>query len=94
MEKGETVRFTFRVDKRLKKRAERVFDQMGMSMTSAINIFLAQCVREQRLPFQPGATPEELNEDNFESLLDEADEILGTVRSKRKFGKFEEKAKH
>lgn len=90
MNANETTKITFRADKRLKKRAERVFEQMGMTTSAALNIFMAQCVREQRLPFQPGATVEEVNENSFESLLDEADEILGNVQKKRKFSKFEE----
>lgn len=90
MSKNETTKITFRADKKLKKRAERVFEQMGMTTSGALNIFMSQCVREQRLPFQPGATAEEVNENSFESLLDEADEILGNVQKKRKFADFEE----
>lgn len=72
----ETTKMTFRVDKNLKQQAEQVFATMGMTMSGAINIFLSQVVREQRLPFHPGATPEEMNETGFEGMLDEVDEVL------------------
>lgn len=72
----ETTKMTFRVDRTLKQQAEQVLATMGMTMSGAINIFLSQVVREQRLPFHPGATPEEMNESGFEGMLDEADELL------------------
>lgn len=75
--KKETTKITFRADRELKQQAERVFGSMGMTMSGAINIFLSQVVREQRLPFHPGATPEEMNENGFEAMLDEANDVLG-----------------
>ena len=74
--KKETAKITFRADKTFKQQAERVFESMGMTMSGAINIFLSQVVREQRLPFHPGATAEEMGENSFEAMLDEADALL------------------
>ena len=76
---SQSTKITFRTDKTTKRQAERVFETMGMTMSGAINIFLAQVVREQRLPFHPGATPEEMSENGFEALLDEADAVLGEL---------------
>lgn len=87
---SETARMSFRVDKELKVEAEKVFKQMGMTTTAAMNVFLAQCVREQRLPFQPGATQAEVEENGFEALLDEADKILGDENTTTSFVGFEE----
>lgn len=87
---SETTRMAFRVDKVLKANAEKVFKQMGMSSSAALNIFLTQCVREQRLPFQPGATQEEVEENQFNALLDEVDEVLTGDEVQRGFGMFEE----
>lgn len=75
-EKPASVKVTFRTDADLKKQAERVFESMGMTTSNAINIFLRQVVREQRLPFHPGATPEEMGENSFEAMLTEADTVL------------------
>lgn len=40
-----------RTDKTTKSQAEKLFDSFGMSMSTAINVFLKQAVREQRIPF-------------------------------------------
>lgn len=87
---SETVKVCFRVNKELKTEAEKVFKQMGMTTTGAMNVFLAQCAREQRLPFQPGATQAEVEENGFDSLLDEANEILDSEKVGKSFVAFEE----
>ncbi len=46
-----TVNVTFRVDNELKKQADILFADLGMSLSTAFNIFLRQSVREQQLPF-------------------------------------------
>ena len=43
---------SFRIDSNLKAQAENLFDQLGMSMTTAFNVFLRQSVREGRIPFE------------------------------------------
>ncbi len=74
-----SAKITFRTNRELKKKAEQVFGAMGLTMSGAINVFLAQCVREQRLPFQPGATSEEIEENDFDAMLDNADMVLGNA---------------
>lgn len=51
----DTVSISFRTERILKQRATGVFEDMGLSMSAAINMFLAQSVKEQGLPFQPTA---------------------------------------
>jgi DNA-damage-inducible protein J len=46
-----TVNVTFRVDSELKKQADVLFSDLGMSLSTAFNVFLRQSVREQQLPF-------------------------------------------
>lgn len=46
-----TVNVTFRVDNDLKKQADALFSDLGMSLSTAFNIFLRQSVREQQIPF-------------------------------------------
>ena len=48
---------SFRVDDDIKKKAERTFDDIGMSMSTAINIYLKAVVRENRIPFELSADP-------------------------------------
>lgn len=47
----KNVNVTFRVDDELKKQADALFAELGMSLSTAFNIFLRQSVREQQLPF-------------------------------------------
>lgn len=45
------VRVTFRVNKDLKEHAERLFDHLGMNMSTALNVFLRKSVDEAAIPF-------------------------------------------
>lgn len=49
---SDTTSINLRIDRNLKLQAEELFSQLGLNMTTAINMFLKQSVREQRLPFQ------------------------------------------
>jgi DNA-damage-inducible protein J len=40
-----------RVDEKLKKQAEEIFDEIGLGMTSALTIFLKAVVRNNGIPF-------------------------------------------
>ncbi len=46
-----TTNITIRMDENLKKEAEELFSDLGLSMTSAFIAFTKQAVREQRIPF-------------------------------------------
>ena len=46
-----TVPTQVRIDENLKKQATELFSQLGMDMSSAMNIFLRQCVMRGGLPF-------------------------------------------
>lgn len=41
-----------RMDSEVKKNAERIFGELGINMTTAINIFLRQAIRENGIPFE------------------------------------------
>lgn len=51
------AQISLRVDDTVKKAAEATFDEIGLSMSSAINIFLKAVVRERRIPFELSADP-------------------------------------
>ncbi|MDR2667129.1 MAG: type II toxin-antitoxin system RelB/DinJ family antitoxin [Holosporales bacterium] len=40
-----------RVDKSVKDQAKKIFSELGIDMTTAINIFLKQTIREHGFPF-------------------------------------------
>ncbi len=45
------------MDEDLKKQAERLFDDMGLNMTSAITVFTKAVVRLGKIPFELAADP-------------------------------------
>ena len=46
-----TVPTQVRIDEELKKQAMELFSQLGIDMSSAMNMFLKQCVMRGGLPF-------------------------------------------
>ena len=41
-----------RTDKDIKDQAEEIFNELGLNMTTAINIFLRTAIREHGIPFE------------------------------------------
>lgn len=52
------VNITIRMDENLKKQADALFDELGMSFTTAINVFVRQSLREGRIPFDITMKPQ------------------------------------
>jgi DNA-damage-inducible protein J len=40
-----------RTDSEIKRQAQQIFESLGLDMTTAINLFLRQTVRQQDMPF-------------------------------------------
>ena len=51
------AQISLRVDDELKRGAEKTLNDIGLSMSTAINIFLKTVVRENRIPFELSADP-------------------------------------
>ena len=43
---------SIRVNEEVKKEADQLFENLGLNLSSAVNIFLRQAIREQGIPFQ------------------------------------------
>lgn len=48
----ESTNLNIRTDKEVKLAAEKIFEELGLNMTTAINIFLRQTIRENGIPFE------------------------------------------
>lgn len=46
-----TVNLNIRTDKEIKEKAENIFQELGLNMTTAINMFLRTSIRENGIPF-------------------------------------------
>ena len=47
-----TTNLNIRTDKDIKEAAEQIFNELGISMTTAVNIFLRQTIRSNGIPFE------------------------------------------
>ena len=47
-----TTNVTIRMDKELKLKADELFKELGLNMSTAMGIFCRQAIREQRIPFE------------------------------------------
>lgn len=48
---------TIRIDEGLKRDFDKVCDDLGMPMSTAVNIFAKKVVREKRIPFEVSMDP-------------------------------------
>ena len=58
-----TTNISIRMDSDLKAQAELLFNELGMNLTTAFNIFVRQSLREGRIPFEVS-----LNQPNKETI--------------------------
>jgi DNA-damage-inducible protein J len=49
---AEVTNLNIKIDRELKTKANRLFNDMGMNLTTAINVFVRQAVLERAIPFK------------------------------------------
>lgn len=47
-----TTNLNIRTDKAIKDQAEEIFNELGLNMTTAVNMFLRTTIRERGIPFE------------------------------------------
>ena len=47
-----TTNLNIRTDKAIKDQAEKIFNELGLNMTTAVNMFLRTAIREHGIPFE------------------------------------------
>ena len=47
-----TVDYTIRLDEADKQAAERVFNQLGLTLAAGLNVYIKAVARQQRIPFE------------------------------------------
>ena len=75
-----TVNMSIRMDTELKRQAEAMLSEMGLNMTTAMNIFFYFVVRQGKIPFEIS-----LNQPNAETL--EAMEEVEAMKKNPLLGK-------
>ena len=49
---ADTINVTIRLDREIKERAEQMFSDFGMNLSTAFNIFVRQALRQGKIPFE------------------------------------------
>ena len=47
-----TTNLNIRIEKTIKDQAEEIFNELGLNMTTAVNMFLRTAIREHGIPFE------------------------------------------
>lgn len=58
-----------KMDAEVRDSAKTLFSELGLDMTTAINLFLRTAIKEQAIPFPISATTSEKAEERFRSLI-------------------------
>ena len=77
---ANTTNFSVRMDSDIKKRCDSLYSELGMNLTTAINIFLRQSLRVGGLPFD--VRVEQPNKETIVAML-EAERISRDPSVKR-----------
>lgn len=68
----KTTNISIRIDADLKAKADVLFNELGMNLTTAFNIFVRQSLREGGIPFE--VKPEQPNKETI-AAMKEAERI-------------------
>lgn len=71
-----TATITARVDSEKKRQAEEIFNDIGMTLSGAINVFINEVVMYQGIPFSLRRRP--VVNRGLEAIMDETDEYCRT----------------
>ena len=56
---AETVNLNIRIDRSIKEQAELFFAELGMSISTAVSVFMRQALRQGKIPFEISLTEEQ-----------------------------------
>ncbi len=76
-----TVNMSIRMDAELKKQADAMLSDMGLNMTTAMNMFLRQVVRQGRIPFE--IATDIPNAETIAAIKEMDDMLSGKIPAKR-----------
>ena len=76
-----TVNMSIRMDTELKKQADAMLADMGLNMTTAMNMFLRQVVRQGRIPFE--IATDIPNSETLAAMKEVDDMINGKIPAKK-----------
>ena len=82
-----TTNLNVRVDSTLKQESDMLFKELGLNMSTAINMFLTKCVKTSSIPFKiEEPTPSK----EFEKALKELDYMMKHPEKYKSYNSVEE----
>jgi DNA-damage-inducible protein J len=72
---GQQINVNIRMDRDIKERADNLFTDLGFNLTTAVNTFVRQCLREQGIPFQIKTHDNYFDAANMKRLLESKHQI-------------------
>ena len=80
-----TTNLNIRTEKAIKDQAEEIFNELGLNMTTAVNMFLRTAIREHGIPFELKL---EVPNDTTVAAIEEGRKMMKDPRSEeRRVGK-------
>ena len=75
-----TTSVTIRMDDQLKRQAEKLFEELGMNMTTAFTVFTKAAVRQGKIPFEIAIDPffSEINQAHLRAAIKRMNQTGGT----------------
>lgn len=88
------AQINIRIEDNLKEKAEKLFDELGLNMSTAFNIFIRQSIRQGGIPFEVTTQVDSFySESNIRTLIEsikEADEGKFVSKSLEELKKMEQ----
>ena len=75
-----TTNLNIRTDKAIKDQAEMIFNELGLNMTTAVNMFLRATIREHGIPFELKL---EVPDDTTATAIEEGKKMLNDPSAPR-----------
>ena len=72
------ARLSIRIDDEIKNKAEKACDKLGITLTTAINMYLVKLGNEERIPFEVSVDPY-FDVDKRERLMEYARKLEGFI---------------
>ena len=80
---SSTTNLNIRIDAKLKKESDNLFKELGLNMSTAINMFLTKCVSTASIPFK--IEKNKPGKDLIEAIK-EGEQILKDLKSGKRKG--------
>ena len=63
------VSVNIKMDEEIRDKSKELFNKLGLDMTTAVNMFLIQAIRQNQIPFQLKATTDEEEIEKIERII-------------------------